>query len=177
MSDELLNRAKDYIDKLANGINPLTGETLPETDIVNNIKVSRCLFYVSQVLSNIQKRPIKKIPFSIAREKLDNIELTGESLSISEFVQKINALNNQENMKKLAASDVTNWLMSLDLLTYKEIEGRRQKVPTEKGREMGIFTESRTGLYRHYEAVLYKKKMQEFILDNFECLLEFKKNK
>lgn len=177
MNEELLNRAKDYIDKLANGINPLTGETLPETDIVNNIKVSRCLFYVSQVLSNVQKIPIKKIPFSITREDLDKIELTGESLSISEFVGKINNLINQDNMKKLAAPDVTNWLVSLDLLTYKEIEGRKQKVPTEKGREMGIYTESRTGLYRHYEAVLYKKRMQEFILDNFECLLEFKNNK
>ena len=55
---ELLKRAKIYIDSLANGVNPFDGTTLPENDIVNNIKISRCLFYVSSILeqnlANIQ---------------------------------------------------------------------------------------------------------------------------
>ena len=47
---EKLHRAKHYIDSLANGVNPLDGTLIPEQDIVNNVKISRCLFFVSDVL-------------------------------------------------------------------------------------------------------------------------------
>ncbi len=50
---ELLCRAKVYVDKLANGINPLTDENVPENDVVNEVKVSRCLFFVSDVLRQV----------------------------------------------------------------------------------------------------------------------------
>lgn len=50
---ELLIHAKNYIDKLANGINPLTGEPVADDDIVNNVRISRCLFYVSSVLKSV----------------------------------------------------------------------------------------------------------------------------
>ena len=43
---EKLHRAKHYIDSLANGVNPLDGTPIPEQDIVNNVKISRCLFFV-----------------------------------------------------------------------------------------------------------------------------------
>ena len=50
---EILIHAKGYLDKLANGINPLTDEPLPETDVVNQVRISRCLFYVSGVLRQV----------------------------------------------------------------------------------------------------------------------------
>ena len=46
MNLELLKHAKEYIEKMANGINPLTGEIVPDNDLINNIRISRCLFYV-----------------------------------------------------------------------------------------------------------------------------------
>ena len=47
---EMIQRAKIYTDKLANGINPLDNTIIPENDIINNVKISRCLFYISDVL-------------------------------------------------------------------------------------------------------------------------------
>ena len=41
---EIMIHAKGYLDKLANGVNPLTDEPLPETDVVNQVRISRCLF-------------------------------------------------------------------------------------------------------------------------------------
>jgi len=41
---EKIAYAKSYIEKLANGINPLTNQEVPESDIINNVKISRCLF-------------------------------------------------------------------------------------------------------------------------------------
>ena len=47
---EKLQRAKYYMDCLANGMNPFDGTSIPEQDVVNQVKISRCLFYVADVL-------------------------------------------------------------------------------------------------------------------------------
>ena len=47
---EKIEYAKTFIDKLANGINPLDDTAIPENDIVNNVRLSRCFFYVSTIL-------------------------------------------------------------------------------------------------------------------------------
>ena len=67
---ELLERAKMYMDKLANGINPLDDTFIPENDIVNNVRLSRCFFYVSDVLRQVIEKggvtPKKKNPKKIS---------------------------------------------------------------------------------------------------------------
>ena len=41
---DTMKHAKEYIDKLANGIDPFTDKPVPDDDIVNNVKLSRCFF-------------------------------------------------------------------------------------------------------------------------------------
>ena len=71
---EKILKAKSYLDKLANGINPITNGLASENDTINNIHISRCLFYVSDVLriliknnNNPQKRKTVKFPFLLHR--------------------------------------------------------------------------------------------------------------
>ncbi len=47
---EIMQRAKLYIDKLANGVNPITDKPVSDEDCINNVRITRCLFYVSDVL-------------------------------------------------------------------------------------------------------------------------------
>ena len=42
--------AKEYIDKMANGIDPTTDMPVAENDLINNVKITRCFFYVSKIL-------------------------------------------------------------------------------------------------------------------------------
>lgn len=88
--------AKDWILKLANGINPLNGSALPDDDIVNNVHISRCLFYVSDLLDTIpdnSKKKSKKYDFDfyIKPEDLGKV-LIVDSTGISNFVREINKL-------------------------------------------------------------------------------------
>lgn len=53
MNIELLKHAKGYIEKMANGINPLTDEKIPDNELINNVRISRCLFYVNDILGEI----------------------------------------------------------------------------------------------------------------------------
>ena len=41
---EIMQRAKAYIDQLANGINPIDGTSVADSDVINNVRISRCLF-------------------------------------------------------------------------------------------------------------------------------------
>lgn len=121
MNLELLKHAKEYIEKMANGINPLTGETVPDNDMINNIRISRCLFYVNSILGEVIENASKKsnkpktIPFHLSQEELSKFEYTNEILSISMIVKKINELNSNEEMKKLKATDVCKWLIQIGL--------------------------------------------------------------
>lgn len=179
MNLEILKHAKDYIEKMANGINPLTGESVPDNDLINNIRISRCLFYVSgvlgEVLSNggVSNSKTKKIPFNITREKLNKFEYSDFDLPISQIVARINDLNSNSNMAKLKATNVCNWLISIGLLVETEINGKKFKIPTEDGKNMGLYIEHKIGYSGEYVIVLYPKIMQQFIIDNFESLLEF----
>ena len=54
--NEKIVLAQDWIRKLANGTNPLNGNPVKEDDIVNNVHISRCLFYVADLLGNISDK-------------------------------------------------------------------------------------------------------------------------
>ena len=79
---EKIEYAKSFIDKLANGINPLDNTPIPEGDIVNHVRLSRCFFYVSSILQRDIERERRKVPkeksarapFSLTPEQLENFE-------------------------------------------------------------------------------------------------------
>ena len=50
---ETLQRAKMYIDKLANGIDPIADKEMSNDTVLNNVRLARCFFYVSQVLEKV----------------------------------------------------------------------------------------------------------------------------
>ena len=49
---EKVKIAKEWMNALANGYNPLDGTALDDKDIVNNVHISRCLFYVWEELDS-----------------------------------------------------------------------------------------------------------------------------
>ena len=82
---EKIAYAKVFIDKLANGINPLDDTPIPEDDLANNVRLSRCFGYVSLLLARMirqerQKENRKKRryrpPYSLSPEQLEKIEFS-----------------------------------------------------------------------------------------------------
>ena len=61
--------AIEWINKLADGINPIDGSIIPDSDIVNNVHISRCLFFVSNMLENVDRgrRSFKKEQKSLTK--------------------------------------------------------------------------------------------------------------
>ena len=165
---EIRQRAKMYIDKLANGINPLDDTILPESDIVNNVRISRCLFYVSEVLRESMTVKKQKRSFYTSVEDLREFLFSDKPITVSEIVRRINAIAKKDNMKRITGRNISNWLVSIRLLyEYINVYGKKIKLPTEEGRRIGITTDFR----RSYTVVLYNRSAQKFIIDNIDLII------
>ena len=177
---ETLMRAKMYVDKLANGVNPLTDEPVLESDVVNNVRISRCLFYVSSVLSKVidnggEVKQVTVSPdnFQADYSKLKDIEFSDTPIGISELTNRISVCKADEKMKKLSYGRLTGWLVNQGFLKLvNDGNGKNTKRPTPAGENIGIFVELRNGLQGPYEAVLYTLAAQHFIVDNLEAILK-----
>ena len=179
MDVKLIKHAKGYIEKLANGVNPLTNELVKEDDIINNVRISRCLFYVNEVLEKVLNDSIqnKKLPFNINEQALTNYQYSEEPLSISKIVRKINNLKTDTNMEKLKVNDICNWLINIGLLMEGTLYDKKVKRPTEKGKILGMYTEHRIGSYGEYDIILYKQNAEKFIIKNLDDLIDYINNK
>ncbi len=177
---EKIQRAKMYLDKLANGINPLDDTMLPEEDIVNNVRITRCLHYVSEVLGQvienerIKSQPkIRKVPFAISNEQLAGYPMPEHPIQISEITNRINSLIDTNRMRQLSANTITAWLVTEELLyVVARPDGKTSKYPTENGYRFGISTEPRMGAGAEYTAILYNSYAQMYILKNLQIILE-----
>jgi len=184
---EKIAYAKSFIDKLANGVNPLDDTRISENDIVNNVRISRCFSYVSDILRQVIenggtqptiKKRLRKKDFCLSEKELKNITVSDVPLTVSEISNHLNSLVNLEYTQKISAPTINNWLLSLQLLeAVEQPDGKTKKLPTQQGKEFGIFAEERTGQYGRYITVLFSSSAQRFIYDNVEAIVNTKKNK
>lgn len=180
---EMINRAKTYIDKLANGVNPLTDELVSENDIVNNVRISRCFFYISDLLRRFAEggfpeaaKKGKKQPFIITEEQRKRFEFSETPISVSEIARRFNAAVNTEGAVQMRYSGITFWLIESGLLSVDRREdGREVKLPTAAGMELGISQEVRSGANGSYTVVVYNENAQRYIVDNIDAILEAEK--
>ena len=180
---EKIAYAKTFIDKLANGINPIDGSEVQEGDIVNNVRLSRCFFYVSgilgQVIDNggISPAPVKaerksrKKPYSISQEQAERFEYSDRPIPATEIINRIVAIGPTEGVKRLPKRNLMKWLAYLDLVEEVSFDGRRIRRPTPSGEELGIFMEERRGQYGVYHVMLFNLEAQRFVIDNIEAML------
>lgn len=182
---ETLKRAQIYMEKLANGINPIDGISVPDDDVINNVRLSRCFFFVADVLRQVidnggvsqQKKP-SKAPFFLSVEKRSAFAFSSTPISISEVTKRINALRDDENMTAISYHAIRDWLISLGMLEEVLKDGRKStKCPTLQGNNIGITLENRTGLKGDYSVIVYNLMAQHFILDHLDAVMDLERTK
>ncbi len=177
---EKLAYTKEFIDKLANGINPLDDTPIPEGDIMNNLRLARCMFYVSDILRQVienggteKRRKKEKTPFSLTEEQRAKY-IYDCPIAVTELANRIYALAENEAMEKMCYRHITSWLLDVGLLNQIEsADGKKKKLPTQEGNIVGIYSETRKGRAGDYDVILYSKEAQQFIIDNIEAIVSF----
>ena len=176
---EKIEYAKSFIDKLANGINPLNDMPVPDEDIVNHVRLSRCFFYVSDILRQVVEnggvkppKAKKKVSFVITREQLSPFAFSEKPIPISEITRRINALVDQEEMRSLSYTSILKWLTQIGAI-YEETDaqGKILRQPSETGKQLGISVEYRQNERGEYRVVVYNRDAQAFLIDNMEAIL------
>lgn len=183
--DKLI-RAESYIRKMANGINPITDETTADDDMVNNVRITRCLYYVSDILrqiiannGEIERKPRKgnkKVDFYMTDEQRAAFTVFDHPVFLREFVDEINRLTEANNCKKFAARWIRAYFVSIGLLVADPELG--SKYATEEGEKLGIIPELRQSKQslREYWVNQYSPEAQRFIIDNIDAIVEYAKS-
>ena len=173
--------AKSYIEKLANGVNPLTDQVVSDMDVINNVRISRCLFYVSDLLRQIldndgishKKSRIPKKPFYLGHEARKGFRYSKMPIPVSEITRRINELIDTEQMAKITYRQIAEWLIEAGFLTMENDQnGKHYRRPSPAGEKLGIFTERRQSDRGPYTVTLYCQEAQQFIVDHLDAILE-----
>ena len=179
-----IKRARTYVEHLANGINPLTGQAVPETEVINDVRISRCLFYVADVLRQLdengreRKKQTKKAPFQLSQESREKFRFSETPISVSEITRRINALIDETAMQKLSYKDILAWMIELGALsTAVRSDGKTVRHPTPDGARLGITEERREGKSGIYTGIFYSRAAQQFVLDNLDAVVAQKQQK
>ncbi len=174
---DTVKRAKMYMDKLAQGIDPITDCELPNDSVLNNVRLARCFNYVSDILRQVidnggQVGEIKKTEFVITAAQLAKVQPRPTPIRITEFVELLMKYVDPLHIKKLGVTKLTNWLVYKGFLAKETTpDGRSLRVPTAAGRALGMTTQMRQTRDGEYMAVYYDVNAQQFLLDNLHGIL------
>ncbi|MDO5136719.1 MAG: RQC domain-containing protein, partial [Eubacteriales bacterium] len=113
--------------------------------------------------ADAKKKGRKKSAFFFTGEMEQKMDFSKET-TISELVSQLNDAREDEGMKRLTVKFVTEKLVEEELLLVVTEGDKSRKVPTEKGKAMGIRSEERTSQNGYtYEVLLYKEEAQRYI--------------
>lgn len=177
---EKIEYARSFLERLANGINPLDGLPIPEQDLANNVRLSRCFSYVSELLRQVVENggirsskaaKVHKKDFELTEEERGKLQVSERALTVSEIAERLNGLIDRDSTRRISAASINQWLLERQLLEIVvRPDGKTRKLPTAQGRELGLFTEERTGQYGSYLIVLFAPSAQQFLYDNIEAI-------
>ena len=178
---EKIAYAKSFLDKLAIGINPTDGTIIPEDDVINNPRLSKCFLYVSDILSKIIDNPtiVAKInntyEWVISPELLSDVECSYKSISLKVFVKNINSTLG--DFYNFTAKEIQNWLIHNEYLRRIISNDKMVNVPTLKGSEIGILIDEYTTFNgQTHNNILYSHTAQCFIKEHLTDIVDFTKS-
>ena len=186
---EKIEYAKSFIDRLANGINPLDDTPIPEDDLANHVRLSRCFFYVSSILQKEIDRERRKLPkppkqgktpFSITQEQLQRFEYSPYPITVPAMGKKINWLVRDEieekRMEKFSYRKIHDWLHDIGMIAWREWLGEKKKrFPTAEGEAIGLELRIWENYGRKAPVIYLTEEAQHFIIDHMDAVMAAEK--
>ena len=167
---EKLEKAIIYVDRIADGKNPVNN-ALVEESVLNDPNVIRCMYFIKETLIEIKEnggyigKRMKKRKMSFPIETLSSFKFDSVK-TITRFIQQINDGVDLKIYDKLKYTIVIDWLKKNDYLQETiDVQLGKVTITTEKGNEIGITHSLQTNLSgKQYYRVEYDKTAQEFIV-------------
>ena len=179
-----LSVAIEYVNRLANGNNPLNNAPLADDEVLDNPNIIRCMFFVRDVLKMVynnggvitektKKKKTKSVPFP--EELLSQFEYRQDQ-SINNFINQLYEPLADKDIRKISGTTIAQRLEGNGYIKteYNEEMEKEIRVPTEKGMAIGMRVERREGRPPYpsvFYTIIYNQQAQEFLVANFISLL------
>lgn len=175
----ILERAITYTSMLAEGIDPLSRTRAPQDDVIHQERIRKYLQYVEGVLRSYRYDKLnppagrkRTIPFSITPEQLKHYRFSDEPVTAAVISRQLDELSAAEGMKTMKAADISAWLIKTDFLEEIQYYGKTMKIPTEQGKNAGIYAaEEVNSRNERYIRVTYGKPAQQLIIRNLGSII------
>ena len=175
-----LEVAMKYIERIADGKNPVNNKPVEEDSVLNNPNVIRCMYFVKEVLTAVKEndgmvggrasKPSKS-PFPF--ECLSEFEYVDDT-SIAYFMNRLKGLALDPNVRGIGTKPVTDWLKRKGYLieVQDKYTGKLHPEATELGIDFGLYMQERISTNgQSYQIVMYSQKAQEFIAAHLEQIV------
>ena len=176
-----LETAITYLQRIADGNNPINNLPADKDSVLNNPNVIRCMFFVKEILEEVRrnngyigKKAGKSDRMDFPLEILSSFTYR-EDKAITKLVEQLNENVDEHIYKKINYKVITQWLKANDFLReeFSQELNKTVTMPTEKGLQLGIRAEKRTGSSgMDYMIIIYGKQAQEYIVKNMEKIKE-----
>ena len=173
---DILKRAQEYIQKLSQGINPLTDEPTAESDVTRQPRIQNCLAYLAQYLSvRVTKEehmcePVRKGGFSITEEEKAALFSVDGTVYLKDMVDHINSVAAKKGCYKFQPKWLNDYLLNIGMLKIQD----GHKIPTEEGVKLGITPIKRVSeKIGVYYVNTFSAEAQQFIMDNIDAVVAF----
>ncbi len=172
---EQLKRAKIFMDKLADGINPVTNTDV-DADTLRNAQIIDCFKYVSNVLDedikhNAQRRKYGKKAVYITQDQISKLQIV-EKCKVSDIAKEINKVIEENETRCFQSVWISDWLVANGYL-YKNTNGIR--VASEEGEKIGITSQlikrQRDDNKQDFYVNYYNSNAQKIIFQHLDDIL------
>lgn len=167
-SAETLTELQSVIENLANGINAFTGECANEDDIVNDVKIARCLFATSEVLKELvakqstKRKRVRKAAFYYDAERMQKVLIEPRPISLTVLLHNISVAYDYEC--RLTYNEISPVLLEEGVLEFRDYGRGARRVASPTAKQYGIWSEIS---YRNGPHMLtfYDENGQKYVLE------------
>lgn len=175
---EKMEKAKNIIKQIADGVNPVNGEVIEGDVLLNDPRIIRCFYFVSEVLDSVinGKYNNKNISeFVITEQEKSGVVFIEGKIGVNKIAKCINEQVNPLVSKKTSGAAINTGLKRMGILAEsKNEDGKTRTTINEDSHLYGFYLESRNYSGVEYDAVVIDDRGKKFILDNIEEIMRQK---
>jgi hypothetical protein len=173
---EKVERAREIMYKLAEGVNPFSGEQIGNGELLCDTRMTGCLNYIVEVLDNVLKRSkesrSKELKFVITPEQKSKVALPEGKIGVNEFSKRINECLNLDVSKRLTGVELNKRLKKLGILSEEHLEeGKIRTITNEKSAEYGFEMERKKYNGVEYDMVLINNAGKKYLMESLENIM------
>lgn len=174
---EKMDKAKTVLMRIARGINPLDGEPINDESFLNDPKIIRCFYFITEVLDNVMNGTYGKngklANFIISPEQKGMVVLPEGPIGVTEFSKLVNMCIDQSVSKKLTGVEINRRLKRLGVLGEEtnSATGKTRTVTNSNSSEYGFEMITRSFNGSEYDMVVMNDTGKRYLMEHLEEIM------